>query len=374
MRYSIGRIGVSVILGAVAAFLVPALPAAAQPGDAKAPTPAVKPLAVGDKAPELKIAKWVKGEEVRSFEKGTVYVVEFWATWCSPCRKSIPHLTELQKQCKDQKVKIIGVSIWEEAGALDRDVTPFVQSMGDKMVYSVGYGGDDAEMARTWMEAAGRTGIPSAFVVNQEGVVAWMGHPMKGMDDVIKAVVAGTYDPKAAAADSADKEKKIRQTGAKLQEAMDAGNHARAIELMDEMIALDAKAFINLAGFKFKAMLVDLKNTDGAYAYAREVSGGIAKDSAQVLNMISWTIMDEAGVEKRDYDLAMELAVKADTLSNHQDAAITDTLARAYFEKGDVAKAVEVQQKAVSLASDDALKAELEGTLEKYRKALAEKK
>jgi hypothetical protein len=57
MRYSIGRIGVSVILGAVAAFLVPALPAAAQPGDAKAPTPAVKPLAVGDKAPELKIAK-----------------------------------------------------------------------------------------------------------------------------------------------------------------------------------------------------------------------------------------------------------------------------------------------------------------------------
>ena len=59
-------------------------------------------LQIGDAAPELKVEKWVKGDPVTTFEKGKVYVVEFWATWCPPCIKSIPHLTELQKQYKEK--------------------------------------------------------------------------------------------------------------------------------------------------------------------------------------------------------------------------------------------------------------------------------
>ena len=65
---------------------------------------------IGDKAKPLEIAEWVKGKKDVDVTDGkSVYVVEFWATWCGPCRTTIPHLTELQKEYSD-KVVFVGVS------------------------------------------------------------------------------------------------------------------------------------------------------------------------------------------------------------------------------------------------------------------------
>ena len=67
---------------------------------------------LGDAAPPLEIAEWVKGDAVDLSEaKGkNVVVVEFWATWCGPCRVSIPHLTEMQKKLEERGVIFVGVS------------------------------------------------------------------------------------------------------------------------------------------------------------------------------------------------------------------------------------------------------------------------
>ena len=78
-------------------------------------TPAIagdeeKVLTIGDAAPAIDVAHWVKGEEVTKFEKDQIYVVEFWATWCGPCRSGMPHLSELQEKHAEDGVTIIGVS------------------------------------------------------------------------------------------------------------------------------------------------------------------------------------------------------------------------------------------------------------------------
>ena len=62
-------------------------------------------LAIGDPAPQLELKQFVKGKPV-AIQKGELYVIEFWATWCGPCVESIPHLTELQKKLAEGLAKI----------------------------------------------------------------------------------------------------------------------------------------------------------------------------------------------------------------------------------------------------------------------------
>ena len=325
-------------------------------------------LHVGDQAPPPSNGAWVKGEPVKRFEPGKIYVMEFWATWCGPCRAAIPHVTELQQKYEKDGVVIIGQNVWENDPS---KVEPFVGEMGDQMNYRVVM--DDAsngpphkaQMAQTWMAAAGRNGIPCSFVIDRAGKIAWIGHPMK-MEPVLKALVAGTFDAKTAAAEAEREQKLFGELGA----AMQKGDPDAGLKVIDRFEKDMPEMAGELNQVRFQ-LLLQKKDYDAAYAAAGKAVDAL-QDDAQSLNQIAWTIVDREGLAKRDLDLAMRAAVRADELSHHKDAPILDTLARVHFEKGDVDRAVEIQTKAVELAKGE-MKAELQQALKKYKDAQSNK-
>src|SRR5262245_13886578 len=81
-----------------------------------APVTRVPTLHVGDPVPPLDVVKWIKGTEIADFERGRVYVVEFWTTWCQPCIAGMPHLTALQRQYADKGLRVISVSWGDTRG------------------------------------------------------------------------------------------------------------------------------------------------------------------------------------------------------------------------------------------------------------------
>jgi thiol-disulfide isomerase/thioredoxin len=329
-------------------------------------------LNVGDKAPAFKIKEFVKGEGVKDLAKGKIHVVEFWATWCGPCRATIPHLTELQKKHAD--VIIIGVSIFEQDF---EKVKPFVGEMGEKMNYRVaidavpeGKDADEGAMAAAWMGAAGQSGIPTAFVVNRDGVIAWIGHPAE-LDKPLADIVANKWDVKAEAQRQKEeraRERKLRAIAAKLHKAEEDNDTKAIIAIIRD----DSKMEPLLAGMKFDA-LINLNDIEKAATYGRKLVNELYKDSANQLNELAWGLVDPDRDKKADPQLvkvAVDAAKKAVELTKTKDGAILDTLACAYFLDGDVAKAVETQEKAVKLRPDDD---DMKAHLEKFKKALKEK-
>jgi thiol-disulfide isomerase/thioredoxin len=134
---------------------------------------------VAKKAAEIKADYWLNTKPLTlDGLKGKIVVLEFWATWCGPCRKSIPHMNELNKKYAGQGIVFIGLT--DEP----RDkVEPFAKEMS--MNYPVGGGSQT-------LKQYGVEAIPTAFIVDPSGEVAWTGHPLTGMDAALEAQIKKT--------------------------------------------------------------------------------------------------------------------------------------------------------------------------------------
>ncbi len=110
-------------------------------------------------APEWSL-KDVDGKTVRSTDfKGKVVILDFWATWCGPCRAEIPNFIALQKQYETQGLAVVGLSVDENGAEV---VKPFAQKMG--MNYPVALADEKTQEAFGGIEV-----VPTTFIIDREG-------------------------------------------------------------------------------------------------------------------------------------------------------------------------------------------------------------
>lgn len=301
-------------------------------------------LHVGDPAPKIAVKRWIKGAPVTRLGHGSVTVLEFWATWCVPCRVTIPELTRLAHKYRG-KATFCGVSIWEHEGTDLGKVRAYVAAMGPKMDYRVGTDLATGTMGTRWMLAAGYPNLPIAFVVDRRGRVAFIGHPMDNLDEVVGKVIAGTFDPKAEVARQArDKRREdhYQELIVPIQVDLQAKKYREALGEIDAAMKEDPSYPPRLAFIRFTTL--QRIDDQEARKYAVELSQGLFKADADALSSLAWNLKDG------DQALPVTLAERAAKLRGYNDPDILDTLAQVYERAGRLAEALRVERRAVSIA------------------------
>ncbi|MBS1562856.1 MAG: TlpA family protein disulfide reductase [Bacteroidetes bacterium] len=340
-------------------------------------------LMIGDKAPELRYSKWLKGTPVKKYEPGRLYIVEFWATWCGPCIASMPHLSKFQKE-HAKEVTVIGVDIWEGGHDTARKaydsyypkVSRFVKSMGDKMAYNVTMDNNAEFMSNQWMKAAGQDGIPCSFMI-KDGTILWIGHPIQ-LDSIINVVNDKNYDVMAARKAAIDKRQKgspetdaFKAVYGAYAEAVKQKEYQRAIDILDSSSIAMPRMAGTLGFFKFQVLLENV-NEDTALAFAKkwqETKPGYVGSTGAV-------ICRRPGLKKATYEYGISLLKSlADTEANIP-AVLYNEMAGGYANMGDYAKAAETEEHAIMLGKQALKDGKFAGfiredTIKEYEKTLA---
>ena len=144
-----------------------------------APTPQPGLLAVGTQAPDWTLTDPEGVEHTLSKMRGSVVLMDFWATWCGPCKRVMPGLQRIHEHFKDKPVKVLGINCWERGD-------PAKYMADQRFTYGLLLKAD--EVAQRY----GVRGIPTFYLIGKDGMIIYasMGAHPGGEQALIERIEA----------------------------------------------------------------------------------------------------------------------------------------------------------------------------------------
>lgn len=318
---------------------------------------------IGDMAPKPVVDHWLGGDAVVAYEKGNVYVVEFWATWCAPCIKAMPHLSELAERYAKDGLVVIAMTRADEANTREA-IENFANGRGKNYRFSYAICEGDTTY-RNYMEASGQNGIPCSFVIDREGKLAYVGHP-HDLDYVLERVIAGTWRGQA----DADEVREMNENISKLPMIAQT-DPDKAFQMVEHIRRVNPER-ANGLDFAYVEVMVLCKKK--MFDKAKSIIESSTKNKGEVEDwgmiavlggLLSSKESNPEGVH-RDFALGKieeaENALKDDWQNLVQ-------VALAYMLSGEVPKYAKCMNRVIELCPDEQLKKSLQLALETQIKA-----
>lgn len=148
--------------------------------DSKSDQRAAHAALEGKPMPALDISGWVNGQVTPAQMKGKVVVVDFYATWCGPCKAAIPHNNEMLKKYKDQGLLIVGVC------TSSRGQESMAETAKDKGMEYPTARDPQLKAQKLWAVQY----YPTYAIVDRKGVVRAVGVRTDKVEDVVKKLLA----------------------------------------------------------------------------------------------------------------------------------------------------------------------------------------
>ncbi|MDE2205157.1 MAG: TlpA family protein disulfide reductase [Armatimonadetes bacterium] len=310
-------------------------------------------LNIGSQAPAISGVTWLHGGPVTRYVPGHIYVLEFWATWCEPCRQTFPYLAALASRYHG-KLTVVAVDSFERVtpggASAPALVKRFASGISGGMPYPIAIDGPERTMARQWLLRSGETAIPVAFVVDGRGRLAWVGFPMN-VGPVVQAMAAGTWNlaafarqRNAANAEDAAKQSVLTAVAVLVR----ANKPGPALATLNRGITAHPALAPGFGLLKFHLML--MAGDPNACNFGLKLAESQYAADANTLDQIGTAIVKSRRVKNANYKIAVEIEDQANQLSGRTSCVMLDDLAAARFKAGDAAGAAAAEREALDRA------------------------
>ena len=220
---------------------------------------------------------------------------------------------------------------------------------------------DGGATARSYRAAMDIYSIPTAFVIDKEGRLVWVGSPVAKLEEVVVRAIGGKID--LALMKKIQKARRAKELALKLEDWPGA---LEAIDKYEELAEPSEEELEELDWQRFDCLAKNRRTRKKGRSFGEKLVQ--RSRMAPALNEYAWEMLTNDDYRGKFDGLALAAADKANKLTGGNEADIIDTLARATFVLGNVQEAISLQKQAVDRADEDE-RGIYEETLEEYEEA-----